>query len=168
MITVIGYGSLMSEESANRTCKVFDFRYGYIKNYRRIFNKRWFNPWTETYLDTAMLNVEFSTWKWLPVSYFSLREEDYKKMKLREKDYNEVIVPIYDLGKKEYSKGVLFISKKNIVQGTKKIDLISTGLDLEKRYLDICLGALKNTSLYEEFLYTTYLSCWEKRLQEVI
>ena len=137
MKTVIWYGSLLSEESAEKTCKVHGFQYGYIKNYSRIFNKLWYNIFQNKYNNnTSMLNIKKQPETWLIISYFKISDENYKKMREREWDYNEVEIDIYNESKERISIWIVFISKEYSLFHWKKIKLLHENIQPEKRYID--------------------------------
>lgn len=166
MIRIIWYGSLMSQDSAQQTCDIFNFNYWYIQWYSRIFNKLWFNPYTETYNEnTSMLNLVEDDKKMLLISYFDISEKDYKKMKKREWDYNEIEVDIFNLEQQKVSKWWVFISKQQIECNGESISLIRDDLPPEKRYLDICIDALQKTPYLDEFLDSTYMWCAKRKLE---
>ena len=166
MIRVIWYASLMSQDSAKRTCDIFNFNYWYIKWYSRIFNKLWFNPYTKTHnKNTAMLNLVEDDKKMLLISYFDISEEDYFKMKERELGYDEFEIDIFNLEKKKISKWIVFISKQQVEYKGENISLIRDDLLPEKRYLDICIDALQKTPYLEEFLDSTYMWCGKRKLE---
>ena len=169
MVRVVGYGSLLCEKSANNTCNVKNFSYGYIKWYARIFNKLGFNPYLEKYNDnTAILNVFPEENNWLLVSYFDIDDQEYHKMQKRECDYHEVEVDIYDMFKNKTGKWILYVSKEFVEYNWEQKQMLFSNIHPEPRYLDICLNAVKNTQHYEEFLDSTYMSCKQKKLREYI
>ena len=115
MKTIIWYGSLMNQESANLSCRTIWFNYWYIQWYSRIFNKLWYNPHIKKFNDwTSMLNVQKDEWVWMIISYFQITDEDYNNIKEREWDYFEEIVDIFDIGKNYITKWILYISKESI------------------------------------------------------
>lgn len=169
MVRVIGYGSLLCEKSANNTCDIKNFSHWYIQWYSRIFNKLGFNPYLEEYNDdTAMLNVFPNENNWLLISYFDVDKSEYHKMQKRECDYDECEVQIYDLEKNPVGTGILYVSKEFVDYHWEKKKMLFDNITPEKRYLDICLNAVKKTDFYDEFLDSTYMSCKKMKLREYV
>lgn len=169
MKIIVWYGSLMCKESAKKSCDIYNFSYGYIKNYRRIFNRIGYNPWNNVYnFDSAMLNILPQEGEWLAVSYFWVQEDGYTKIRAREWDFDEQMVDIYNENKQYIGQGIIFVSKKEVVYNAQNISLIHTWLLPEPRYLDICLNALRNTHIYDHFIQDTYLWCGRKKLKDIL
>ncbi len=171
MLKIIWYGSLLSEESARKTCNLKNFWYWYIKWYKRIFNKLSYDPSLKKYhKNMAVLNI--FAWKkddWLLVSYFDIyNNDDFKKLKEREFDYKEQEVEIYDLSKKKISKWILFIAEEYTEYQWKQKKILFSEIKPNKKYLDFCLSAVKNTEFYDDFLDSTYTSCKKETLREYI
>ncbi|MGM0422024.1 MAG: hypothetical protein ACQEQL_02890 [Pseudomonadota bacterium] len=89
LITIIGFGSLLSEESARRTCpSLSNFRLGKVYGYGRVFNK--VDPNSEN------LNSEnIANWALIDkadnitlVTLFEIDHEDYPAFARREVDYD--------------------------------------------------------------------------------
>ena len=166
MKTIIWYGSLMNLESAKRSCEPIWFNYWYIQWYSRIFNKLWYNPHIKKFNDwTSMLNVQHDKNIWMIISYFQISDEDYINIREREWDYNEEIVDIYDENQNLVSQWILYISKENVEYKWKNIQLLHDKIQPEKRYVDLCLDALKQTPYLKQFLETTYQSCGKKKVE---
>lgn len=166
MKTIIWYGSLLCEKSANLTCEIHNFNHWYIKWYSRIFNKLWYNPHIEKYNDfTSMLNIQEDNENFMIISYFNISEENYKKIRKREWDYDELEVDIYNLNQEVIWKWITFISKDKVEYNGKNIQLLFNKIHPEERYINICINAIKQTPFLDEFLDTTYMSCWVKKFK---
>lgn len=167
MKTIIWYWSLLCENSAKLTCEILNFNHWYIKWYTRIFNKIWYNPHIKKYNeDTSMLNIQKeNNNNVMIISYFNVTDQDYKKIRLREWDYNEVEVDIYDLDKIKIWKWIIFISKESVQYKGENKQLLFTNLHPEQRYINICLDAIKQTPYLQDFLDTTYMSCWKQKFK---
>jgi hypothetical protein len=86
-------------------------------------------------------------------------------MRKREWDYDEVEIDIYDLDKNRIWKWITFISKESVEYNWEIKQLLFQNLNPEKRYIDICLHAIKQTPYLQEFLDTTYMSCWKQKFK---
>lgn len=170
MKKIIWYGSLLNIESARKSCEAHNFSYGYIKNFKRVFNKRWFHPYDRYYLDnTSMLNIVYEEWRDLLVSYFDVSDEDFKNIRRREWDYKEVSIDIYDDVGEKQDTWIVFISKEQSIFEWLQVSLIHNNFLPDERYLDICLTSFwKNKELLDEFLCSTFLGCGKLTLWEYI
>jgi len=89
LITIIGFGSLLSEESARRTCpSLSSFRLGKVHGYGRVFNK--IDPKSENLNSDNVAN-----WALVDkpdnvtlVTLFEIDREDYPAFARREVDYD--------------------------------------------------------------------------------
>lgn len=166
MKTIIWYWSLLCKKSAELTCEINNFNHWYIKWYSRIFNKIWYNPHIWKYNEnTSMLNIKKDKDNLMIISYFDVTDEDYEKIRKREWDYDELEVDIYDLDQKIIWKWITFISKDTVEYNGKNIQLLFNKIHPEERYINICIDAIKQTPFLDEFLDTTYMSCWVKKFK---
>lgn len=106
-VTIIGFGSLLSEESAKRTCpSLRNFRLGKVQGYSRVFNK--VDPKSEC-LDSAHI----ASWALMAkqnsatlITLFEIDKEDYPAFARREVDYDLRCVQYSELETGQKGQGI--------------------------------------------------------------
>lgn len=97
MVTVIGIGTLLSEDSVNHTCPgAVNFRLGVVSGYKRVFNK--VDPFAQDFksLKRANLSAVRDASASIMVSAVDIVGEDWHAMLAREFDYDICSVEFYD------------------------------------------------------------------------
>lgn len=146
---IVGYGSLLSHSSLKETIKDKEFTKILVKGYKRIFNL----------IDKGgdVLNLEKDKGCEFNAVLFYVDDEELKKLKLREDEYNLESVDVFD-----------FVTGKKICKAYTSIDYIvdiDSGRMLpQKGYFVLCRKAAYD--LGEDFGKvwdeTTYLSSGER------
>ena len=92
----VGYGSLMSHKSLRKTISDKKFKPVIVKGYKRIFNVKDYK--TD---GSDVLNLEKSKENYLNGVFFHVNEEELRKIKIREDDYELQKVNVYDFNTKK-------------------------------------------------------------------
>ncbi|MBU3924258.1 MAG: hypothetical protein KJ592_05040 [Nanoarchaeota archaeon] len=123
---IVGYGSLLSHSSLRETIKDKRFQKILVKGYKRIFNL----------IDgkTDILNLEKSKTDHFNAILFYVNDEELKKLKLREDEYNLEKVDVFDFTTKEKISEA-YISIDYI------IDIDSGKKQPNKEYFTLCRSA---------------------------
>src|SRR3989344_617355 len=92
----VGYGSLMSHDSLRKTISDKKFRPAIVKGYRRIFNVMNYKK-----DGSDVLNLNKSKKDYFNGVLFYVNEEELRKIKIREDDYELQKVNVYDFNTKK-------------------------------------------------------------------
>lgn len=117
MVSVVGYGSLMIPESLQKTIPAKECRLVWVDGHKRIFNLK--TRLLKLYKvlpqsnEVAVLNVEPAVGSGLNAVLFEASDEEFEKLKIREKIYytKEVEVSDFHSGM-EIGKAAVFVGKK--------------------------------------------------------
>lgn len=107
LITIIGFGSLLSESDARRTCpNLKNFRYGRVPGYARVFGKVDSN-------ETDYSKPQIANWAFFEaeghetlVTLFEIPEEEYEAFVEREMDYHLKSVKYIELDTAAEGQGI--------------------------------------------------------------
>lgn len=149
LCAVIGYGSLLSPESASKTFDVSDKKFVpvSVRNFKRLFNVWTFKS------NFAVLNIVPFEDEWFNgVLIFPLNNEELEKLKIREISYNKIEIPNNYLFDK-YNTNIS-MPELPIYSFSGKEENIKTQIKTKKRYYDLCLNAAAD---YGEDFQTDYL-----------
>lgn len=191
MITILGLGSLLSEESARRTCPTLqNFGLATITGYKRIFNKTDSilalsgNLPTDHKAYACLSAVPDDSGNAMIVSHFEIPEHEWAPLVKREFEYRLQSVPFVDLRNNNAGTGILCVGDyandetcasaladdpvraklwAQFRQQYPYEPMWRTDLLPDAKYLERCLQYAQDigSEVYENFLDTTFIGTGE-------
>ncbi len=192
MISLFGYGSLISETSARRTCpNLQNFHHVYAKNVARVFGK--VNPQSllrgEGNLETMEVAPVILVEKESAITYgcsFDIPEDEWPALQMREFDYGEGEITVFDIKTHQPKTVKTFFGLKTDNEIPKNTEMAKQyWYDVrqhyqgkmyrddvlpEPLYLERCLNAFKQVGIemYDNFLDQTYLADRKTTIRDYI
>ena len=164
---VIGYGSFLNKESLAKTIVPRPVELILVKGYRRIFNLKASHLRqykVQDPLKVAVLNVIPDAEAFLNAILFEVNEDEFEKLKIRNKNYYTKEVEVYNFKTNEQNgTAILFIGKK-LEHGERVVEDHYLPIP---QYLDLCKkGAYDYGESFGDFFMKTTYTTDGKNLEE--
>lgn len=196
MITIIGLGSLLSKESATRTCpSLQNFRIAYLSGWKRVFNKT-----DSDFVKNNQMPVDHRKYACLSaipshdqekmvISAFEIHETEWISFLKREFEYKLIKVPFTDQNSKE-AYGILCAGDYTddsecelvcqsdpyrlplweIYKSNCSEPMWRTDLLPDDDYIQRCINFVKEhgDSVYNNFIKTTYIGDQSQTIKDYL